>query len=116
MKFKRTCCECGKKTSILINGKCEECHCYEFPPIKEFRQITFQVCNVTKKIAYNNIYYPQDEIIEKIPEIVKSKLDLNDGYSLVDLEIDNIEIDGHKISFDVHIECEFNQDEMNLNL
>lgn len=107
MKFKRTCCECGKKTSILIDGKCEECHCYEFPPIKEFRQITFQICNVTKKIAYNNIYYTQKDIIEKLPEIVESKLDLNKGYTLSDLEIDNIEIKNPKVNFDVHIECDF---------
>ena len=107
MKFKRTCCECGIKTSILVNGKCEKCHCYEFPPVKEFRQITFQVCNVTKKIAYNNIYYPQEEIIEKIPEIVESKLDLNDGYTLSDLEVENIQIKGNKVNFDVFIECDF---------
>lgn len=107
MKFQRTCCECGKKTKVLVNGKCEECHTYEYPPIKEFRQMTFQVCNVTKKIAYNNIYYTQDQIIEKIPEIVESKLDLNRGYTLEALEVSDIKIDGHNVSFDVAIECDF---------
>ena len=113
MKFKRACCECGKKSNILIDGKCEECHTNEFPPIKEFKQITFQICNVTKKIAYNNMYYPQKEIIEKIPEIVKSKLELNPGYHLQELEIENVEIDGHKVSFDVYVECGFDVEKVN---
>lgn len=107
MKFKRACCECGKKTNILIDGKCDECHTNEFPPIKDFKQITFQICNVTKKIAYNNMYYEQEKIIEKIPEIVESKLELNKGYFLKKLEVEDIEIVGHKVSFDVFVECSF---------
>ena len=110
MKFKRVCCECGKKTQMLINGKCEECHCQEFPPIKECKPITFQICNVTKKIAYNNMYYLKEEIIEKIPHIVSQKLELNKGYELQNLEVGNIEIEGHKVSFDVNVECEFSKE------
>lgn len=112
MKFKRKCCECGKETQTLINGKCEECHCAQFPPIEEFKPLTLHFCNVTKKIAYNNIYYEQEDLLEKLPQIVTSKIKLNKGYTLNDVEIENIEIDGHIITFDVGVECDFSIDEV----
>lgn len=107
MKFKRKCCECGVLTDVLINGKCEECHCEEFPPIKEFKPITLHFCNVTKKIAYNNIYYEQDVLVEKLPEIVEKKIELNQGYTLKEIDIEDIEIEGHNVRFKVSVECEF---------
>ena len=107
MKFKRACCECGALSPTLINGKCEKCHIKEFPPIKEFKPITLHICNVTKQIAYNNIYYDQEEIIQKLPDIVESKIKLNDGYELVDIEISDIEVVGHKFMFNVSTQCDF---------
>ncbi|MCH8519398.1 MAG: 60S ribosomal export protein NMD3 [Nanoarchaeota archaeon] len=107
MKFKRKCCECGALSSSLIDGKCEVCHRAEFPPIKEFKPLVLHFCNVTKKIAYNNIYYTEDILFEKLPEIVGSKLELNKGYSLREIEIDEIELDGHLVRFKVNIECDF---------
>lgn len=112
MKFKRKCCDCGTPTSVQINGKCEKCHCREFPPIEQFKTVTLHYCNVTKKIAYNNIYYEQEEMIEKLPHIVTSKIKLNKGYSLEDVEIENIEIDGHIMRFDVNIECDFSSENL----
>ncbi|MFT4244140.1 MAG: NMD3-related protein [Candidatus Woesearchaeota archaeon] len=107
MKFKRKCCECGALSSILIDGKCEKCHRIEFPPIKEFKPIVLHFCNVTKKIAYNNIYYKQEVLFNKLPEIVASKIELNEGYELRQIEIDDIELDGHKVRFQINVECEF---------
>ena len=107
MKFKRKCCECGALSSVLIEGKCEICHRKEFPPIKEFKPVVLHFCNVTKKIGYNNIYYEQEVLFDKLPDIVASKIELNKGYTLNEIEIDNIEVDGHKVRFEVNIECEF---------
>lgn len=107
MKFKRACCDCGALSPKLINGKCRDCHVKDFPPIRELKPITLQICNVTKQIAYNNIYYDQEEIIQKLPDIVASKICLNKGYELVDVEISDIEIVGHKFSFNVSTQCEF---------
>lgn len=112
MKFKRKCCECGKETDVLINGKCDKCHCALFPPIQEFKPLTLHFCNVTKKIAYNNMYYEQEDLVEKLPQIVTSKIKLNKGYSLKCVDIQNLEIEGHVVRFDVEVECDFSVEEV----
>ncbi len=103
--FKKTCFECGSKVDKLYEGKCSDCVKEQYPPIYEIKPLNLKICNFTKKIAYNNYYYEIDEIKKILHDIVRKNLVLNEQYNLVELYVENFEIDGHKVSFDIEVEC-----------
>ena len=107
MAFLKTCFECGAQVKKLYEGKCENCFKEENPPVKEVKQVTFKIDNVSKKICYNNHFYEQDQIEKMLPDIMKRRVIMNKNYVFKDLEIENFEIDGHKLIFDLVVESEF---------
>lgn len=107
--FKKTCFNCGNKVDLVYNGLCEDCFKKQNPPIQEIKPINIKYCNVCKKLIYNNQYYSQEEIEEKIEEIVNKNLILNEGYKLKELNITNFEINGGKVSFDVEVDAKLNE-------
>jgi NMD protein affecting ribosome stability and mRNA decay len=106
MEFKKTCFECGKKESKLFNGMCENCYKNINPPIKEIKPTNFKVCNQCLKVHYNNSAYTLDEIEEMMPNIMKARTILNEGYILNDLEIKDFKKVGAKLVFDVEVDCQ----------
>jgi NMD protein affecting ribosome stability and mRNA decay len=104
--FKKTCYECGAKVDILFEGKCEKCYNEESPPIKEIKPLNMKYCNSCKKIHYNNQLLTIDEIKKRIKDIVKKHLVINENYKLNKLEINNFEIEGSKVIFDVKVDCD----------
>lgn len=106
MKFLKTCFECGAKVEKLYDGICEICFKEHYPPIKELKPINLKVCNSCKKVHYNNQLLTIEELYELVPGIVNKRLTLHPQYELKDLKIENFEIDGHKVTFDVEVDCE----------
>lgn len=106
MKFMKQCFSCGAKVKTLYDGICESCLKEQFPPIKEVKPLNFKICNFSKKISYNNHFYEPEKIIDMLPDIVFKNVILNDHYKLNSIQIDNIEIDGHKFGFDIEVDCE----------
>lgn len=104
--FKKTCFSCGAKVDKVYEGICVNCLKQQQPPIQELKPINFKFCNFTKKISYKNYYYEQEELEQILPDIVKKYLIINPNYKLENVDIENFEIDGHKIRFDVIAECE----------
>jgi hypothetical protein len=104
--FKKRCFLCGKQTNRLYDQHCEECFSQEFPPIKEVKPISLKVDNITQDICYNNHYYPQKEFFKMLPEIMKKNIVLNQGYVLKEYSLENIEVKGHKLLFDIHVDCD----------
>lgn len=105
MKFKKSCFECGNKVDILYEGMCENCFRELNPPIEEIKPINLKICNMCRKVHYNNHFYTIDEIEQMLTNIVEKRLILNENYNLDSLEIANFEVKGHKLSFDVEVEC-----------
>ena len=103
--FKKTCFECGGKVDKLYDGICVKCVKEQIPPISELKPLNFKVCNSTKKICWNNYYYTHDEIENLLPEIVKKNLIINKEYELIDILIENFEIEGNKVIFDLEVNC-----------
>lgn len=101
----KTCFACGAKVKDLYESKCEECYKLSFPPIKELKPMTFKICNHTKRIWYNNVYHEPAYVQEMLPNWTKKNLILNDRYTLKKLDIENFEIKGHKLVFDVTVDC-----------
>ena len=104
--FKKTCFECGKKEDKLYESLCEECLVEKYPPVKDIKPMNFKIDNVSKEICYNNIYYTFDKLIDQLPSIVKKHIVLHDQYVLKHIEIENPEVKGHKLIFDIEIECD----------
>ena len=104
--FKKTCYLCGEKDDKLYEGMCEKCLQEEVPPIYEIKPIAFKIDNVTKEICYNDSYYTFEEIVELLPNIVKNYVVINEPYILKELEVLNVELDGHTLSFDVEVDCD----------
>ncbi|MEC8339618.1 MAG: NMD3-related protein [Nanoarchaeota archaeon] len=104
--FKKTCFSCGAKVDKLYEGICEDCVKEQYPPIYEIKPMNLKICNVTKTICYNNYYQEFDEIKKILPDIAKKHVVLNPQYELVSLQVENIEIIGNKLGFDINVECE----------
>lgn len=104
--FKKTCFSCGAKVDILFEGICEECVKEQYPPIYEIKPINLKICNVTKRISYNNYYHDFEELKKILPDITKKHVILNPQYELKELKLDNIELNGNKIGFDLEVDCE----------
>lgn len=105
MKFKKTCFSCGEKVETLYEGMCEVCFRAENPPIEEIKPINLKICNMCGKVHYNNHFYTVDEIEELLPNVVKKRIVVGENYKLDSLDTKNFEVNGHRISFDVEVEC-----------
>lgn len=105
MVFLKTCFNCGKKTEKTYENMCETCFKQINPPIANLKPINFKICNFTKQICYNSYYYPQEEILEMLPNIVKKKIEINPKYNLNQINIKDFQIVGHKVSFDIEVDC-----------
>ena len=105
--FLKTCFACGAKVKVLHEGQCESCISQERPPIKEVKPLNFKICNMSKKICYKNHYYEQEEIVDMIEDLAKKHVVLDEIYKLEALHVENFEIDGHKVTFDINVECDF---------
>ncbi len=106
LMFLKTCFSCGAKVKDLYEGNCEECFKKENPPISELKQINFKICNMSKKICYKSVYYDQEKIFKMMPDIIKKHLIINPHYILKDFQIENFEIEGHKVRFDLEVDCD----------
>lgn len=104
--FAKTCFECGKKQNILYEGRCDGCVVEQFPPIKEIKPMNFKIDNVTKQICYNNHYYDFSSLVELLPEIVEKHIVINEPYTIKELEILNPTVQGHKLVFDIEVDCD----------
>lgn len=103
--FKKTCFLCGAKVDELYDSKCEDCFKEENPPIKELKPINVKYCNSCKRLHYNNLLLSRKEFEERLPLIVKKNLVLNDHYKLNKIEIDDFEIQGENVSFNLEIDA-----------
>ncbi len=106
MEFKKTCFICAAKESKLYDGMCINCYKEQNPPIKEIKPTNFKICNQCMRIHYNNALYSTDEIEEMLPVIMKSRVVLNEGYKLNELEITDFQRRGNKLTFDVEVDCD----------
>ncbi len=109
IKFKKTCFECGKKVDNLYDGKCEDCFKDNNPPVKEIKPLNLKICNMCKKIHYNNQLLTLDEIEELLPTTMKKRIILNEGYKLKEIEIEDFEQIGNKIVFNLKVDCDFDK-------
>ncbi|MCA9496792.1 MAG: hypothetical protein KC589_07635 [Nanoarchaeota archaeon] len=105
-QFKKTCFLCGAKEDKLYEGKCEDCFLEEKPPIKEIKPINLKICNMCKKIHYNNATLTIDDLEKIFPSVVKKNLILNSGFKLNELKIKEFSIDSNKLSFEVEVDCD----------
>jgi NMD protein affecting ribosome stability and mRNA decay len=103
----KQCFICGKKTNELFEGKCENCLKQNILLIKQIKESKFFICNHSKKICYKNSYYTKEDFLEILPKILKKNIVLNDEYKLNKIEIEDFEIDGHKLVFDANIDYSF---------
>lgn len=107
MKFLKRCFSCGSKVEIVYDGLCEVCYKEQNPPIKEIKPLNVKICNQCGKIHYNNALQTLEDFEDMMPNIMKNKIVLNDGYKFNSLEIKNFEKEGNKINFDVEVDCDF---------
>lgn len=107
--FKKTCYECGNKIDVLYEGKCEKCFTSENPPISEIKPLNIKYCNHCKKINYNNQYYEPVEFVERIVDLIKKNIIINQNYTLKELKIENFEIIGEKVAFDIEVDCDLKE-------
>ncbi len=101
--FKKTCCKCGAKEDYLIESICTKCYSIENPPIKEIKPPNLKICNMCQKIHYQSGLFSIYEIESMMPNIVKKNISLNKNYNLEEINIENFEINGHKLMFDIKI-------------
>ncbi len=104
--FGKSCFECGKKTKSLICGKCHKCYKKSYPPVKEIKPINLKICNQCKKIHINNSLHTLDEIKKILPNIMKKKITLNEGYTLKNISITDIGLEGNKLVFSMKIKTD----------
>ena len=109
MVFKKIFFECGAKEDSLYEGKCIKCYKGEFLPIKEIKETNFKICNQCSRIHYDSGLYTVDEIEEMLPSIINKRIILNPGYTLKNLSIDNFELKGNRLVFDINIDTELNE-------
>lgn len=107
--FKKTCYECGAKVDTLFEGLCNKCISEDSPPIQEIKPLNLKYCNSCKKININNQLITKEELIKRLPDIVKRNIKINKNYKLENLEIKNFNIEGDKITFDVGVNCELKE-------
>jgi NMD protein affecting ribosome stability and mRNA decay len=107
--IKKQCFICGKKTNEILEGKCKDCLKQKVPLIKELKKNKFFICNYSKKIGYKNSYYSKKEFLNILPKILKKNIILNKEYKLNNVEIENFEIDGHRLIFDTNIDYDYLQ-------
>lgn len=103
--LKKTCFLCGAKVTQLVDSMCENCLKQERPPIQEVKPVSFKICNMSKKIKYKNAFHQQDEIEKMLPDIMKKQIVIDEAYELTNLDIKNFEVDGHKLLFDIEVDC-----------
>lgn len=102
--FKKTCIDCGSKVDEVKEGLCYNCYSELNPPIKEIQETNLKICNECRRIHYNNAIFTIDEIKEMLPNILKKRIILNEGYKLESLNISDFKIKNSKISFDINAE------------
>jgi NMD protein affecting ribosome stability and mRNA decay len=102
-KFKKTCFECGKKAEKLKENLCQDCFKEKISVIEEIKPINIKFCNMCKKIHYNNSLIELEEFKILLPNIVKKHLKINPNYKIEKIEIENFELDGVELDFDVKI-------------
>ncbi|MCA9459500.1 MAG: hypothetical protein KC550_03045 [Nanoarchaeota archaeon] len=105
-QFKKTCFLCGIKEDKLHNGKCQACFLEENPPIKEIKPINLKICNMCKKIHYNNASLFSSELEKIFPTVVKKNLILNPGFKLNELKVKKFKINSNKLTFEVEVDCD----------
>ncbi len=106
MKFLKRCFSCGTKVEKVYNGLCEKCYKEKNPPIKEIKKMNLKICNQCRKIHYNNYSYTIDEIEKMLPNIMKNRVILNEGYKFNFLEIKDFNVLGNKLKFDIEVDCD----------
>lgn len=104
--FKKMCFKCGNKVDKLYNNLCETCYKEENPPIKEIKPINLKICNMCKKVYYNNGLFFYEEIKSMLPQIVEKNIILNEGFVLNSVLVVDIELEGNKIKFEVEVDCD----------
>ncbi|MCA9487198.1 hypothetical protein H6501_02845 [Candidatus Woesearchaeota archaeon] len=104
--FLKTCYSCGAKVKALHEGLCATCCKEEFKPIEDLKPIALKYCNVTHKIAYQNRYHEIEEFVTLLPNIVRKHIVISPLYTLKELEIEDLQIVGHKVIFDIKVECD----------
>lgn len=107
--FKKTCYACGAKVDKLYDGICLACFKEQHKPIEEIKPVKFKICNFTKQISYKNMYYDEEEIKEMLPDIVKKNIVINPFYKLEKIDIENFEVDGHMLRFEVIAHCDLEE-------
>ena len=105
MAFLKTCYECGAREEKLYDGKCEDCFKKACPPIEEVKPINIKYCNTCKKIHYQNQLITREELIERLPDIARRNTVIDKHYSLNYIELENVEIKGDEVSFDITAHC-----------
>ncbi len=103
--FKKTCYECGAKVDTLYEAKCEKCHREGNPPIADIKPIKIKYCNSCKKVFYSHQLISVKELKDRLPDIVKKHLTIDKSYDLEKIEIQDFQIMGSKISFDIEIDA-----------
>lgn len=105
--FKKTCFECGSKVDEVRENLCLDCYKELHPPIAEIKPLNVKVCTVCEKISYNNHFFEVVEFEELLPDIMKKRVVLNDGYRLNSVEIFDLQIRGRQLEFNVEVDCDF---------
>jgi NMD protein affecting ribosome stability and mRNA decay len=107
--FKKSCFECGKKVDVVKESLCLDCYKEQNPPIKEMKPMNMKYCNICGRIHYNNYFYPVEEFEEVLPNLLKKRIEFSDGYKLNSIKVDDFEVRGSKIGFDVEVDVDFTE-------
>ena len=78
----------------------------QFPPVKEVKPMSFKICNQTRNIFFNNGYHDEAHVEKMLPSWVKNYVVLNEKYKLNSISIDNFKVKGHKLVFDIVVDCD----------
>jgi NMD protein affecting ribosome stability and mRNA decay len=105
--FKKSCFECGKKVDVVKNNLCFECYKEQNPPIKEMKAMNIKYCNICGRIHYNNYFYDVDEFEEVLPQLLKKRIEISEGYNLNSITVEDFEVRSSKIGFDVKVDVDF---------
>ena len=105
--FKKSCFSCGKKVDTLNEGMCDECYVEKFPPIKEIKPLNVKICNQCGKIHFNNSLYKVEDFEKIVPDVMKKKVVLNEGYKMNSLHIKDFEIESNKLKFGLEVDSDF---------
>jgi len=103
--FYKMCYSCGKKEKKLYEGLCRDCYQEFYPGVEEIKPLNLKICNKCKKIHYKNNLYTLEEIEKILPEIMRDNVVLSSNdYVIEDVKIDNLNLDGNKLCFDINID------------